>query len=591
MIDFPNSPARGGARVSLHQCWLGVLEMNKLRLAALLLLALASPAYADMYPDASNAKLPDAQTNLKAAPHVATNVALAASATTLYPSGVWRDDFASGNGAPPLWYQPSGSPCSLAAGNGDNGSQVKSADSKCWLAQFPTVGGDIREWGAVCKGGDDTASVNAAFASGINPVLWPPLSCTVTTLNSPPPNFTLLGQGEYASTIVTSSATGDVLPIINGNVIVSSIGFNSSTTRTAGYYVHLKSINLTLNHFYMQNAFGAVAVDDGVSISIIDHGYIYNSVGSGQAVVKYGSGTATGPVATYFGHTIINSATPTYTAVSIANVGDFLMDNVEAIGATVDVALTPGSGQVVATFKCAHSFGDHGGTGWLLQPSGTGTIVRAQFTDCWSGTTTQNGFNLNGGTGAGIDGVQFVNCQAVDVQGAGSGIAIQGNTKHISWVGGVIAENGDGVFDSRSSGFNDVKFIGAQIGAGNGFTGNTTGIVLGGAGDYLVLQNNNIQGNTTAMTGASGAHNRIVSNDGVNPAGNLVQTVGASPWTMPQSPYPATAYVYAGTISNISVNGTQYFSAAASPAVVPLAPGDVMTITYTVAPMVNLARQ
>lgn len=453
-------------------------------------------------------------------------------------------------------------------------------------------GKDIRQFGAVCDGvADDTAAVNAAFASGANPVIWPAASCKVSTLHALPANTTLQGAGAYASTILTSSATGDILPLTNSNVTIKDIGFNSSVTRTAGFYVHFKSTNLSLDHFYMQNAFGAIAVDDGTSITVVDHGVVTNSVGASQNVVQYGGGGAAGPLAAYFGHTVINSNTPTYSAVAVFNVGDLLVDYIQALSAVNDFVIAPQTGQSVTSFKCAHSFGDHGGTGWLLQPAGTGTIVRAQFTDCWAGTNSTNGFNLNGGSGAGIDGVQFVNCQAVDVQGGGSGIAIQGNTKNISWIGGVIAENGDGVFDSRSAGFNGVKFIGAQIGAGNGFTGNTTGVAMGGAGDYLTLQSNSIVGNTTAMTGSSGAHNRIVSNDGVNPAGNVVESVGPSPWTMPVSPYPSTAYVYAGTVSSISVNGTGYFSAAASPAVVPLAPGDVMTVTYTVAPLVNLARQ
>jgi hypothetical protein len=45
--------------------------MKLLPLLALGLLAIAAGARADMYPDASNAKLPDARTNLKIAPHVA----------------------------------------------------------------------------------------------------------------------------------------------------------------------------------------------------------------------------------------------------------------------------------------------------------------------------------------------------------------------------------------------------------------------------------------------------------------------------------------------------------------------------------------
>jgi hypothetical protein len=43
----------------------------------------------------------------------------------------------------------SNTPCSLNSGNGDGGSQVKSLDNKCWLAQFPDTSRiDIRWFGA-----------------------------------------------------------------------------------------------------------------------------------------------------------------------------------------------------------------------------------------------------------------------------------------------------------------------------------------------------------------------------------------------------------------------------------------------------------
>ena len=101
---------------------------------------------------------------------VTTNAALAAASTGDFPQGVLRVDYASGRGAPPLFYAPSNSACSLNAGNGDNGSQVKSADNKCWLAQFGSSI-DWREFGVSTALTDNQtpaqAALDAAFNAGL----------------------------------------------------------------------------------------------------------------------------------------------------------------------------------------------------------------------------------------------------------------------------------------------------------------------------------------------------------------------------------------------------------------------------------------
>lgn len=107
-------------------------------------------------------------TVVKLAFTVPDEATLEASSTLILTSGVWRRDFAAGDGAPPLFYLPSGSPCSLNGGNGDKGSQVKSSDGKCWLAQFPPAGIDIREFGASTTASDitnETAELAAAAAA------------------------------------------------------------------------------------------------------------------------------------------------------------------------------------------------------------------------------------------------------------------------------------------------------------------------------------------------------------------------------------------------------------------------------------------
>ena len=83
-----------------------------------------------------------------------------AAKTSTYPNGVWRIAYSGATLAPtspPLFYLPSPSPCSLNAGAGDGGFQVRSADGLCWIADFPDPKGvDIRWWGQVGTA-DDTA--------------------------------------------------------------------------------------------------------------------------------------------------------------------------------------------------------------------------------------------------------------------------------------------------------------------------------------------------------------------------------------------------------------------------------------------------
>jgi hypothetical protein len=205
-----------------------------------------------------------------------------------------------------------------------------------------------------------------------------------------------------------------------------------------------------------------------------------------------------------------------------------------------------------------------------------------------SASTSQTAISiLDGGSAStSIDGVSFENCESL-LSVAGSGLAIENNAKNISWIGGRITDNAVGVFDSRNSTHDGVTIHGALIGAGGGLPGNCIGVSAGGSGDYLSLIGNDLRGNTFAAFASTntGTHNRVQENLGLNPIGNMVVTVGPSPWTYPASAYGETAFVNGGTITSIRINGTTRFSAAGSPLVIQLERNDVMIITYTVAPI------
>jgi hypothetical protein len=74
-------------------------------------------------------------TSLNNTIHVPNNTALKALSTKV-GSMVVRDGYTALGDAPPLAYKASASTCSLASGNGDDASQVRSADGKCWIAAF-----------------------------------------------------------------------------------------------------------------------------------------------------------------------------------------------------------------------------------------------------------------------------------------------------------------------------------------------------------------------------------------------------------------------------------------------------------------------
>lgn len=138
-------------------------------------------------------------------PYVASLHALETIPSSAAPV-IMRLDYAAGNGAPPLAYKPSSIACSLNAGRGNGGSQVRSSDGRCWLAQFPAGGADVREWGAVCNGrNDDAAAINAALSSGISPISVPASACRATRTIIVPAGVELDGQSFFPGNPPTGS--------------------------------------------------------------------------------------------------------------------------------------------------------------------------------------------------------------------------------------------------------------------------------------------------------------------------------------------------------------------------------------------------
>lgn len=220
-------------------------------------------------------------------PTVANNAALQALSTAVTGT-VTRLGFSAAGDTPPLTYTASASACSLNSGAGDNGSQVKSADNKCWIAQFPPGGADIRWFGAKTGSGNNstTAFQNAVAAS--NDVYVPPgqfyMNATLSNIS-----YTLI-HGSWDS-VLNPYAAGNVLTISGGNFnVVRDLSFNGNASLSgSGILLNNGTDNTKIDHVVVQNfpVYGATC--QGVvgtqlsGNSITDSYFLYN----GTANVYY----------------------------------------------------------------------------------------------------------------------------------------------------------------------------------------------------------------------------------------------------------------------------------------------------------------
>ncbi|TAK81882.1 MAG: hypothetical protein EPO09_21770 [Aquabacterium sp.] len=145
-------------------------------------------------------------------PLIQTNAALQALSTANF-AVITRAGFYSLGDVPSLFYVASAHACTLNAGAGDNGSQVKSADGKCWLAVYPSNIMDVREWGAHCDNAtDDSVAFQAALNAGLTvlnsnaSVLVPSLRCMVKGNLAIPINTALQCSTPFPNAITGTAA-------------------------------------------------------------------------------------------------------------------------------------------------------------------------------------------------------------------------------------------------------------------------------------------------------------------------------------------------------------------------------------------------
>lgn len=364
---------------------------------------------------------------------VPTNAALKALPTTRQ-SAVVRQSFTAAGDTPPMAYYASGTACSLNAGAGDNGSQVRSADGKCWIWVPPASGVTPMAFGCAGNGAaDDTACVQAAVNASQGKTLLTgnriyKLTSTVTSAGQILIRGEGGGQGAYSTTCLSGFRQG----VANINLIslpgagsifrdtcIDAVG----VTNTGGIAISIPagSNKTAVLDTQINGACIGVDMTGSPSVQLADasvrNGTFLPAVGTACRAIRVGnSSSAANTVDNTLGNNQIycgpddGGQVNRGIGVEIKDSGGLTMDNDPPYGCRIGTLIAPGSGQYSNWGHFTKGLGDTSYTADFMIDALTGSAIFGnQFTGTWA-ASARNGASvvIKSSGGASLSGTSFV---------------------------------------------------------------------------------------------------------------------------------------------------------------------------------------
>lgn len=452
-------------------------------------------------------------------PTVPTNAALKALSTATV-SSVTRLGFAVSGDASPLTYLASGSACSLNSGAGDNGSQVQSANSKCWIAQFPAAVVDVLQFGA--KGDmsvDSTAAINAAVAAvgalaNGGTVYFPPSVSGYKvsgSINLSGNSVTLAGGNAFSTLIQSASTTTS---IINNTGIfnrIQNLSFIYTTVPTVAVATIFSSgSNFTGTAFVVRNGYTDLEVTNA-SANMFSQVFLFDYVTYGFYVHDH-VGDA------YLSQFIMNTSSTSGTGIRAFNQvealnvtdGDILEGS---FGMTADATSNAiGARPAYSSFQGVYF--DSGSQGAVF----LNNSVEFDFTNCWFSA----GRSGSGNPGLSISNtveMHFTNSKFFN--NGGPGALVAPSSTRTTFISNDFESNsvtaGPGVAHGLVFSSGTTDFVAQGNVAHNGLFPGVQGwgiLVNSGASDRYIIENNLVSGNSTGgvSDGGSGVNKNVAHN-------------------------------------------------------------------------------
>jgi len=433
--------------------------------------------------------------NLHFTGRVGTNAALTALNSTAF-TRVLRGGFSTEGDGGAAWYVPSTSACTLNSGAGDNGSQVKSSDNKCWIADFRGAPANVQVWGGCLGGADDTTAINAALASS-NKVSLPAKTCTIAgTLNISDQQSELMGAGRGQTVLQTSSATLDLLSVSASYASIHDLTFNSKTARTAGCFVNLLGM-ATAPRIYNFSAFSSFrgVCYNGPNSAVVHNGDIRNTVAGGDGIYVNGCFACT------LGPEIVMDNSPSSQPeanVRIDAAGDFTLLNVHGLHGGDCLLVDPTVGNNVQSLRITNSWNDTCGQHAAWFKAQGGNIQRVDVVQSWFATAQLEGVKMSTSAGGSINGIAFVEPHIVNnglSAGADQFVAADSGVANVEVIGGYIANNANSIgmhFGTGVSGFT-IKQV--KAGPFGGFSNLLRALQIDSSATNFVVAGNDFSGN------------------------------------------------------------------------------------------------
>lgn len=373
---------------------------------------------------------------------------------------------------------------------------------------------NVKTYGAVGNGAtDDTSAINAAYAAvgaGGGALYFPAGTYKVTAaLTAWSKTMTVYGDGWNASTISTNSSTLDVATI-SGTVRVTNLRFLPSVARTAGREINVASggNQSVIDNCFFNGYFNAINVVNGPVALTIAHCQFANGTAATGVGISFAGGTDM--LVTNI-EIDANPAFPPAAGIVVNNIGDLTLTGCGISHQVTSLSIAPATGQLVGQVYAQGCFFDNGTNALLVQPTGTGAVVRGSFVNCWFSSCTAQGVRIIGGGTTTCDGFDFVNSNVI--LNGNNGFQVDAGALNVRVIGGEFGQNtGAGLLFNST----DFAVIGVRSGTPGALTGNTTyGININQATcNHFVVLGNDLRGNVVGpLNNTSTLTDQIVNNN------------------------------------------------------------------------------